>query len=183
MGGPGPAVTPTNGGYRGAAPPGNLGISDGQRPGIHRLQRCRGPNGPWTSVTAVAGANGHIYAGDVPRTARPPRRPPLRPRGSHMQACCTEHPWLSAITAAEARTANGITGRSMGPQAVGDRPRARWGARSADPGPAGGREAACQSWKKLVGWVSRKPPSAILRLPIYSPTTGGWEICVQTLTC
>ena len=51
VGGPDPADTPTNGGSRGAAPPGNLGIRTGQRPMIHRLQRCRGPRGPRASVT------------------------------------------------------------------------------------------------------------------------------------
>ncbi|GAQ08609.1 hypothetical protein ALT_5930 [Aspergillus lentulus] len=50
VGGPDPADTPTKGGSRGAAPPGNLGIRTGQRPTIHRLHRCRGPNGPRASV-------------------------------------------------------------------------------------------------------------------------------------
>jgi hypothetical protein len=51
VGGPDPADTPTNGGSRGAAPPRNLCIKDGQRPTIHRPHRCRGPNGPRASVT------------------------------------------------------------------------------------------------------------------------------------
>ena len=50
VGGPDPADTPTKGGSRGAAPPGNLGIRTGQRPTIHRLHRCRGPKGPRASV-------------------------------------------------------------------------------------------------------------------------------------
>jgi len=46
-----PWPTPTNGGSHGTAPPGNLGIETGQRPTIHRLQRCRGRRGPRASVT------------------------------------------------------------------------------------------------------------------------------------
>jgi len=49
--GPDPADTPTNGGYRRAAPPWNLFFNDGQRPTIHRPQRCRRPNGHRASVT------------------------------------------------------------------------------------------------------------------------------------
>lgn len=52
MGGPDPADTPANGGSRRAAPPGNLGFDDGQRPTIHRLRQRRGPRkGPRASVT------------------------------------------------------------------------------------------------------------------------------------
>ena len=50
-----PWTTPTNGGSHGAAPPGNLGIETGQRPTIHRLQRCRGRRGPRASVTPARG--------------------------------------------------------------------------------------------------------------------------------
>lgn len=84
MGGPDPADTPTNGGSRGAAPPGNLGIRTGQRPMIHRLQRCRGPRGPRASVTPAHrnsprfakkhGSRRHSWGG---------RLPPFLRRGSH----------------------------------------------------------------------------------------------------
>ena len=60
VGGPDPADTPTKGGSRGAAPPGNLGIRTGQRPTIHRLHRCRGRRGPRASgaaTTAPPGVN------------------------------------------------------------------------------------------------------------------------------
>ena len=77
-GGSGPADTPTNGGSRGAAPPGNLGIRTGQRPTIHRLHRCRGPNGPRASVTPAGphhapahlsrGSVGTAAVGDRPRS-------------------------------------------------------------------------------------------------------------------
>ncbi|KAK9644967.1 hypothetical protein HCH54_007379 [Aspergillus fumigatus] len=62
VGGPDPADTPTKGGSRGAAPPGNLGIRTGQRPTIHRLHRCRGPNGPRASVIPAMWAPGRFYA-------------------------------------------------------------------------------------------------------------------------
>lgn len=81
--GSGPADTPTNGGSRGAAPPGNLGIRTGQRPTIHRLHRCRGPIGPRASVTPARphhaparlnrGGNGRRCGG---------RPPPFLRRGS-----------------------------------------------------------------------------------------------------
>ncbi|KAK9543801.1 hypothetical protein V6Z77_009929 [Aspergillus fumigatus] len=45
VGGPDPADTPTRAAPAGRLP-GNLGIRTGQRPTIHRLHRCRGPNGP-----------------------------------------------------------------------------------------------------------------------------------------
>jgi hypothetical protein len=51
--GPDPADTPTNGGSRRVAPSRNLSFRDGQRPTIHRLQRCRGPRGPRASVTVA----------------------------------------------------------------------------------------------------------------------------------
>jgi hypothetical protein len=44
-----PWTTPANGGSHGAAPPRNLGVRRGQRPSVHRLQRCRGPSGPRAS--------------------------------------------------------------------------------------------------------------------------------------
>ena len=47
--------TPANGGSHRAAPPRNLGIRTGQRPTIHRLQRCRGHNGPRASITTARG--------------------------------------------------------------------------------------------------------------------------------
>jgi len=51
--GPDPAGTPTNGGFRGAAPSRNLSFGYGQRPSIHRLQRCRAPRGTRASVAAA----------------------------------------------------------------------------------------------------------------------------------
>ena len=51
--GPDPAGTPTNGGFRGAAPSRNLSFGYGQRPSIHRPQRCRAPKGTRASVTAA----------------------------------------------------------------------------------------------------------------------------------
>ena len=41
-----PWTTPTNGGFRGAAPSRNLSFRYGQRPLIHRLQQCRGHKPP-----------------------------------------------------------------------------------------------------------------------------------------
>ncbi|KAJ5171617.1 hypothetical protein N7492_004210 [Penicillium capsulatum] len=51
--GPDPTVTPANGGYRGAAPSGNLGVRRGQRPSVHRPHQRRAPRGPRASATAA----------------------------------------------------------------------------------------------------------------------------------
>lgn len=81
--GSGPADTPTNGGSRGAAPPGNLGIRTGQRPTIHRLHRCRGPIGPRASVTPARPhhAPAHLSRGGNGRRCGG-RPPPFLRRGS-----------------------------------------------------------------------------------------------------
>ncbi|KAK9582431.1 hypothetical protein V6Z92_006614 [Aspergillus fumigatus] len=96
VGGPDPADTPTKGGSRGAAPPGNLGIRTGQRPTIHRLHRCRGPNGPGLRSSQRCGLPGVFkHSTKRPRDGRPshvsgvtgapiagrsePRRQPGRP--------------------------------------------------------------------------------------------------------
>lgn len=70
VGGPDPADTPTNGGSRGAAPPGNLRNNDGQRPRIHRLQRCRWPKGPRTSVTVARNATQAFLKQHRPRSGQ-----------------------------------------------------------------------------------------------------------------
>jgi hypothetical protein len=49
-----PWTTPTNGGSHGAAPSRNLSFRCGQRPSVHRLQRCRGPSGPRASGATAA---------------------------------------------------------------------------------------------------------------------------------
>ena len=56
-----PWTTPANGGSHGAAPSRNLCIRCGQRPSIHRLRRCRVPNGPRTSDTAHSQRSEHYY--------------------------------------------------------------------------------------------------------------------------
>ena len=61
-----PWTTPANGGSHGAAPPRNLGVRCGQRPSVHRLQRCRGPSGPRASG---ATATPHIGLGTTRATA------------------------------------------------------------------------------------------------------------------
>jgi hypothetical protein len=49
-----PWTTLTNSGSHGAAPSRNLSFRCGQRPSVHRLQRCRGPSGPRASGAAAA---------------------------------------------------------------------------------------------------------------------------------
>lgn len=61
-----PWTTPANGGSHGAAPPRNLGVRCGQRPSVHRLQRCRGPSGPRASG---ATATRHVRLGTTRATA------------------------------------------------------------------------------------------------------------------
>ena len=96
VGGPDPADTPTNGGYRRAAPPWNLLFDDGQRPTIHRPQRCRRPNGHRASVTpdrtteTFHGLGGYKRgwggrASPFPH-ARPDERVPLATR--HSETTC-----------------------------------------------------------------------------------------------
>lgn len=51
--GPDLAGTPANGGFREAAPSRNLSFRHGQRPSIHRPQRCRAPKGTRASVAAA----------------------------------------------------------------------------------------------------------------------------------
>lgn len=85
VGGPDPADTPTKGGSRGAAPPGNLGIRTGQRPTIHRLHRCRGPKGPRASVIpAIVGLRAFL---STARTT-PGRASVSACRGGHGRAHC-----------------------------------------------------------------------------------------------
>ena len=52
--GPTPWTTLANSGSHGAAPSRNLSFRCGQRPSVHRLQRCRGPSGPRASGAAAA---------------------------------------------------------------------------------------------------------------------------------
>jgi hypothetical protein len=63
-----PWTTPANGGSHGAAPPRNLGVRCGQRPSVHRLQRCRGPSGPRASG---ATAPPHVCLDTTLATASP----------------------------------------------------------------------------------------------------------------
>jgi len=73
-----PWTTPTNGGSHGAAPSRNLSFRCGQRPSIHRPQRCRGPNGPRTSGATAAS---HVYLRCIPRHVNRLRRHGRAPKG------------------------------------------------------------------------------------------------------
>ena len=97
VGGPDPADTPTNGGSRRAAPPWNLRFGDGQRPTIHRPQRCRRPSGHRASVTAdrthreafdgLGGLKARLRWAGVPVSSREAqRRVPLATR--HSETTC-----------------------------------------------------------------------------------------------
>jgi hypothetical protein len=117
-----PWTTPANGGSHGAAPPRNLGVRCGQRPSVHRLQRCRGPSGPRASGAA---ATPHVWLGtslataSVGRHGRAPRgtlrthlsrRRPGRDRQTQSEAAADDHLrcWCRAQGVTHTRTRKAI---------------------------------------------------------------------------
>ena len=77
--GPTPWTTLANSGSHGAAPSRNLSFRCGQRPSVHRLQRCRGPSGPRASGAAAAP---HVHRDVDPGPVTPPQASRPRPKGT-----------------------------------------------------------------------------------------------------
>lgn len=113
--GPTPWTTLANSGSHGAAPSRNLSFRCGQRPSVHRLQRCRGPSGPRASGAAAAP---HVHRDVDPGPVTRLRRHGRAPRGHSELRMASGGREDTGQTQSAAAADVLLRGRLLGPEGV-----------------------------------------------------------------